>query len=165
MWSFKTTSSQQGKALLSWDNQSIAANQSQLLMLDEKDNTLINMKSVGEYSFVWSDERTFKLMYNRKDEFYPAVIQLGQAYPNPFINQVTIPVFTEEKNQQVQVEVYDLLGRKVKHIERQFIDTGLYQLPWDGRDEQGNIVAPGVLLYRINGISSAGQAVRKLIKN
>ena len=51
---------------------------------------------------------------------------------------------------QVWVEFYDLAGRKVRRLsERRDLANGLYRLVWDGRDEGGNLVSPGLYLVRI----------------
>ena len=51
---------------------------------------------------------------------------------------------------QVWVEFYDLAGKKVRRLsERRDLANGLYRLVWDGRDEGGNLVSPGLYLVRI----------------
>ena len=48
----------------------------------------------------------------------------------------------------VQVEFYDLGGRRVNSFERR-LGSGGYSQVWDGRDESGNLVAPGIYLLRL----------------
>ena len=51
---------------------------------------------------------------------------------------------------QVAVEFYDLAGRKVRRLsERRNMANGLYRLVWDGRDEGGTLVSPGLYLARV----------------
>ena len=45
----------------------------------------------------------------------------------------------------VEVEIYDLSGRRVRRISRQrATTTGAYALTWDGTDDAGRLVPPGV---------------------
>ena len=49
----------------------------------------------------------------------------------------------------VHLEVHDLSGRRVKGIERN-VAAGGYTLTWDGRNEEGKLVAPGLYLLRLS---------------
>lgn len=82
-------------------------------------------------------------------------------YPNPFSVNTT---FTFQKNQQngiftVKVKVYTVAGRMIKELERVNIseDENFVKLDWDGRDEDGNLLANGVYLYKIIIKSADGQ--------
>ncbi len=64
----------------------------------------------------------------------------------------------------LRVEVYDLAGRQVRDLG---VEAGLaqhYNLAWDGRDSQGNLVPPGSYLMRleIDG-DSRSQTAQRLI--
>ncbi len=60
---------------------------------------------------------------------------------------------------QVAVDLYDLAGRHVKRLaERRNRANGLYRLVWDGRDERGTLVSPGLYLARIEVDDDAGDA-------
>lgn len=51
---------------------------------------------------------------------------------------------------QVAVDFYDLAGRKVRRLsEKRDMANGLYRLVWDGRDEGGTLVSPGLYLARV----------------
>ena len=50
----------------------------------------------------------------------------------------------------VEVLIYDLQGRLVRRLaEQRALSTGSYGIAWDGRDEQGAVVPPGVYLARV----------------
>jgi len=60
---------------------------------------------------------------------------------------------------QVVVYLYDLAGREVRRLsERRNMANGLYSLVWDGRDEGGILVSPGLYLARIEVDDDAGDA-------
>ena len=50
----------------------------------------------------------------------------------------------------VEVAVWDLSGRRVRQVYAGRDDVGAYERMWDGRDESGRLVPPGLYLYRIS---------------
>ena len=51
---------------------------------------------------------------------------------------------------QVLVEVLDPSGRRVRQVYRGADGVGAYERVWDGRDAAGQLVPPGIYLYRIS---------------
>ena len=49
----------------------------------------------------------------------------------------------------VSIEIYDLSGSLVKEVYSGEDSIGEYRRFWDGRDDQSELVAPGIYLYRI----------------
>ena len=49
----------------------------------------------------------------------------------------------------VLIEIRDLAGRRVREVYAGEDDLGHHQHAWDGTDEVGKIVPPGVYLYRV----------------
>lgn len=80
---------------------------------------------------------------------WPNSIDLFQNQPNPFNSQTHIR-YTLSFSSQVNLTIYDTLGQLIRHvIDHQAQDAGHYQIVWDGKDANGNIVASGVYLYRL----------------
>ncbi len=52
-------------------------------------------------------------------------------------------------NIAVDVNIFDLSGRKVRQLVSARRPVGAYSETWDGRDEQGELVAPGLYVCRI----------------
>ena len=50
----------------------------------------------------------------------------------------------------VEVAVWDLSGRRVRRVYEGWDSVGAYERLWDGRDESGQLVPPGLYLYRIS---------------
>ena len=49
-----------------------------------------------------------------------------------------------------QVEIYDLSGRRLRRIEeRREVSAGRYEIPWDGLDDTGDLVPPGIYAVRL----------------
>lgn len=55
-----------------------------------------------------------------------------------------------------QVSVYDLSGRLVRDVSTETVVAGVYAPAWDGTDEAGTLVPPGVYLARINVETATG---------
>ncbi len=81
-------------------------------------------------------------------ETVPMQFRLGQNYPNPF-NPITIIPFTLPERQQVELQIFNLLGQKVRTLTNKVWDTGRHQIIWDGRDDHGNRVSSGIYFYRM----------------
>ena len=57
----------------------------------------------------------------------------------------------------VSIEIYDILGQRVKTLVSDEMNAGTYSVVWNGQDDAGREVASGVYLYRI----IAGEFVAK----
>ena len=49
----------------------------------------------------------------------------------------------------MQLEIYDVAGRRVRSLVNQSATAGTYRLQWDRRDEGGRDVAAGVYYSRL----------------
>jgi len=90
----------------------------------------------------------------------PGSFELGQNYPNPF-NSSTIIQFALPSASRVQLDIYNILGQKVKTLVDQELPAGLMSVTWDGRNETGNNVASGVYFYRM--VTREFQSSKKLL--
>jgi hypothetical protein len=73
---------------------------------------------------------------------------LDQNYPNPF-NPTTKIEFVLSKSGQVRIEIFNILGQKVKTLVDQYLKAGHQMIEWDGKDESGEEVASGIYFYRL----------------
>jgi hypothetical protein len=78
----------------------------------------------------------------------PKTIELGQNYPNPFNPNTTI-TFSLPESMDIELEIFNLQGQKVKSLAKGIHSAGPHQVSWDGRDENGNRVASGVYIYQL----------------
>lgn len=84
------------------------------------------------------------------DELAPVVATaLNGNYPNPFNPETTIQ-FAIKDRCPVRLEVYNLKGQLVRSLVNQDLDTGHYQIVFDGRDALGRPLASGLYLYRFS---------------
>jgi hypothetical protein len=91
----------------------------------------------------------------------PSQYVLDQNYPNPF-NPTTMITFGLPKQSIVTLEVYNILGMKVRTlISGQRMSAAKYSVDWDGKDDSGMSVSSGVYLYRLqtDGFNAAKKMV------
>jgi hypothetical protein len=77
---------------------------------------------------------------------------LGGA-PNPFRSGGTTSLrFTLAQAADVRLEVYDAAGRRVAVVLDRRLPAGPGAAAWDGADESGRQVGPGVYFYRLSAL-------------
>jgi len=105
----------------------------------------------GDQGDVWimSGARDFKTdVPYQFDPALPESFELNQNYPNPFNPETTIE-FSLKIRSDVELVIYDVLGRRVKRLVHQTLSAGSYTLHWDGTNEAGQPVASGVYFYQL----------------
>ena len=79
----------------------------------------------------------------------PTTFALGANYPNPFNPATTIPLAVPAGAKKVDLTIYNVLGQPMRRVWTGPLPAGEHQLTWDGRDAQGQPVAAGVYMYRL----------------
>lgn len=81
-----------------------------------------------------------------------------EVAPNPFspngdgINdqvQITYSLLRLTRDVPIEVEVYNLAGEQVRKLRGEPGASSFYRLVWDGRDDGGEMAAPGLYIFRI----------------
>ncbi len=71
---------------------------------------------------------------------------------------IEVTVFAIEGAKRIQVQVFDLAGRLIRDLSRlQTSPSGRHQVRWDGRDEGGRRVPPGIYTLRVGLDTDAGR--------
>jgi hypothetical protein len=103
----------------------------------------------GDYIYVADTYSLMILHFDRETGtieqpvFTPSDFNLGQNYPNPFNNQTIIRFFLP-KSQNLNLTIYDLLGRQVHTLINGFRKAGSHTIPFDASD-----LSSGVYFYRL----------------
>jgi hypothetical protein len=69
--------------------------------------------------------------------------------PNPFRSKVFLTV-TSTPGTQVDVEVFDIRGRRVNDFGAAASESGVARMTWEGLDSQGREVSPGIYVVRVS---------------
>jgi hypothetical protein len=78
----------------------------------------------------------------------PEDFSLMQNYPNPF-NPSTVIRFQIAEASPVRVDIYNILGQKVRTLVNEQLPVGRYAAEWDGRSDAATGVSAGIYIYRL----------------
>ena len=90
----------------------------------------------------------------------PSNYALDENYPNPF-NPTTKIAYQLPRQGNVRIEIYNMLGQKVRMLLSEHKEPGVYHAIWDGRNDSGAQVSSGIYLYRM--VAGDYVKVRKMI--
>jgi hypothetical protein len=80
---------------------------------------------------------------NRRIPIIPQELTLLKNYPEPFYDQTRIIVQISQPG-QAQIEIVNILGQRIKQFENLPMKTGEFSIDWDGTDNRGIRVVPGL---------------------
>lgn len=103
----------------------------------------------------WEEDTLFLSSTYEND--VPISFALGYPYPNPFNSSVTIE-YALTREQNVQLEIYDVLGRQVETILNEQQGIGVHSVLWKA-DE----FASGLYFARLSSEEGALQAVKLML--
>lgn len=86
----------------------------------------------------------------KEDKNRPMQIVLSQNYPNPF-NPVTAIRYYLPRSGKATLEIFNLLGERVKILTDEEQAAGAHILIWNGSDAKGKIQPSGIYFYRLKG--------------
>lgn len=81
-------------------------------------------------------------------EISPSEYVLKQNYPNPF-NPGTRIEYSVPRDGYVELEIFNVLGQKIRTLVDQEKKMGLHVVSWDGTNDEGAFVANGVYFYQL----------------
>ncbi len=90
----------------------------------------------------------------------PSVTRLAGFRPNPFFRFTTV-AFEVARPAHVRLEVYSPAGARVRGLAERAYEPGRHAVTWDGRDDAGRRVPPGVYFVRFvaDGVVNTGKAL------
>lgn len=108
--------------------------------------------------YVSHDERLIdvKSNYENSDTEQSSGTAILQNYPNPF-NPVTQIKFTLSKLDHVQLEVFDILGRRISTLVDEAKPAGIYSVPFNGAN-----LPSGMYIYRLT-VGSKSESRKMLL--
>jgi len=120
---------------------------------------LIDIKTSSGSGYYWSSYRggphrtgflgDSKLSINGKPDVLPLSFRLYQNTPNPF-NPMTTVRYDLPERANVELTIYDVLGREVAVVVDSWQEQGSHGVVWDGTDSMGQPVSAGVYIYRLS---------------
>ncbi len=166
-----TVNSKPGEHLmLSFNGMSKVPHQFEIYLLSSISNDRVDLRKSSSYYFTPVGQSTsFKILIGTDDALktklnnnsQPDNFSLGNNFPNPFNNSTVIPVYLPE-SENIMLDVFNIVGQKIKTIINERINKGRHYFRWDGTDDQGNVVSSGIYFYRLMGASNINM-VKKMI--
>jgi hypothetical protein len=155
-WTFDVRTTLRVPVQLAFESVNAVPDQFQVYLVDVNAARSTDLREGGVYTFTPATlVSNFKVVVGtpeevRKvtDQFVPKEFSLGYNFPNPFNPETTIPV-SVPKTSNIKLEVFNILGQRVRVLYDGPIETGRYWFRWNGRNEGGNVVATGVYLARL----------------
>ena len=93
----------------------------------------------------------------------PATPVIRSVYPNPF-NPMARIAFALPEAGEVELEVYDMAGRRVATVFQGRLEAGEQVKVWNGRDARGQVAAAGTYLVRLRAGGLTVKAKATLVK-
>jgi hypothetical protein len=99
-------------------------------------NGILSNTPVFERFFVVYNELKIAQVYN---------------YPNPFTEGTNFTFKLTQVPDEVVIRIYTVAGRLIREMKKSSaeLNTDFNYLPWDGRDQDGDLIANGVYLYKV----------------
>ena len=122
--------------------------------IDQTGNTRRSKSSLpsGLFSLATTADSLLKYFPNQSGPVVPTEYILFQNFPNPF-NGFTNILFEVPKGSNVELDIFNILGQRVKTIFKGEVLVGGSKT-WDGTNDHGNNVASGVYFARLKTPSS-----------
>jgi enediyne biosynthesis protein E4 len=92
----------------------------------------------------------------------PRAMALHPNVPNPFNPETSIR-FDLPAAAAVRLELFDVLGQRVRRLVSEGMPAGSHRVQWDGRDDAGIAVGSGVYFYRLRAGENFQQMRRMLL--
>jgi cyanophycinase-like exopeptidase len=119
-------------------------------------NLRYSLTTYDNASYSFTDRKfNFTTGFNRDDIIQPNSIFLFQNYPNPFNSKTNIS-FQVPVTSPVQINIYDVLGRKIYTLINEITTTGRHKLSFDA-----SALPSGIYFYRL--LTNNGSITKKLI--
>jgi len=127
-----------------------------------------NIMASDGYAMTWSGDPysigalniDYTAMGVGDEAFIPDVFALYQNYPNPF-NPVTSIVYDIPEASDVTIEIYNIMGQRVRTLVNKHQEPKRYTVQWNGTNDRGAALSSGMYIYRIQAKDFS--AVKKLI--
>lgn len=97
---------------------------------------------------------------SNEETIVPAKDELFANFPNPF-NPTTTIAFSLKQSGNVQLEIYNIKGQKVKTLINTELPADNHQVVWNGKDDSGKSSSSGIYFYKLRTVSYS--STRKMI--
>lgn len=133
----------------------ISLSQSHSFTFDKNEGKRSFRILVGDRNFVSANANGIPLV--------PLEYSLSQNFPNPF-NPITTIQYTLSNSGFVKLDVFNMLGQKIKSLVQAQQPIGSYTVQWDATNDSKIPVASGIYYYRLQAGNFSSSKKMTLIK-
>ena len=160
-----------GNITLQWENLRFGDSSYKLIMIDETNDRMIDMQLTDTYSFLARGNHKFRLFYGTEErlskEILPLSLRVGDLYPNPFEDELYIPVSLPDRPAlyRLEMSLSDLNGKVIQVLPGILLNPGYHQISWK-MDQPGKI-QEGIYFLKILVVTKNDRQVvhRKILKD
>ena len=113
---------------------------------------VVDSSSAGSYvvfdALRFVNTANVKITDEQSHQVFPTAIILHPAYPNPF-NTSTALNYQLFANSMVKIDIFNILGYRVKTVLNEKQAPGYKTIVWDGKNESGLPVGAGLYFYQL----------------
>ena len=95
------------------------------------------------------------------DELEITDYEIINTFPNPFTNNTNIH-FSIKNSNNIQLDIYNIKGQKVRSILNNRLEGGDHVIEWDGADNKGHCLGSGIYFIKLK--TEQGVNVAKMLK-
>lgn len=116
----------------------------QFRVLNEDGSFSVSVKE----AMIADRSKSIRHLAGARFESAPSAFVLHRNFPNPF-NPETQIRFDLPDQSVVKLEVFNILGQRVKTLMNEVLAAGTHRVTWDGTDQFGRQVSSGIYTYQI----------------
>ena len=94
------------------------------------------------------NQPNFEPTSSDETEFDKNTIFVSDNFPNPFNGETSIKLYLPQRN-DVKINIYNVKGEHVKTLLHNNLNTGNYNIVWNGKDDYGKTISSGVYFYKV----------------
>jgi len=159
IWEFEVETNIRDKVNLTFEGVESVPEEFNVWLVDEAVNIAQNLRETNYYAVAGADHpKRLKLAVGRSDfiaekldgiQLIPTTYELSRNFPNPF-NPATTIRYGLPQAERVTLKVYNLLGEEVVTLlDNAGKKAGYHIAIWDGRNKNGQLMASGIYVYRM----------------
>ncbi len=156
VWNFDVSNPNKSQGTIHFNGITQIPDDYEVILINTTNTVPINLREQSSYVFNSAQQSTpFKLIIGSPKfvegeiaDLIPDAFELGQNFPNPFNSNTTISVKLPVDS-EIQIEIFNMLGQKVKILTHGRYPKGVHTFSWNGTDSNNQIVPTGIYFYRM----------------
>ncbi len=143
-----------------WEDAPETREQVTLMLKSQSGNILALMNGTGKITLNDPEIKRVIVAVTPPGNALPKVFALGRNYPNPY-NPTTRFSVDVPRTTQIEVSVFDILGRKIATVWNGEKPAGYHTLEWTGQTDEGLAAPTGMYFIRMTAAAEKFSTIQK----